>query len=39
MRYVATPVWHNDTLAGVLLAGGITNGKVVAAKHSLKRYS
>jgi hypothetical protein len=28
MRYVSTPVWHNGSLAGVLLAGGITNGKV-----------
>lgn len=30
MRYVATPVWYNETLAGILLAGGITNGKVQA---------
>jgi hypothetical protein len=28
MRYLTTPVWHNGVLAGVLLAGGIVNGKV-----------
>lgn len=39
MRYVATPVWHNNTLAGVLLAGGITNGKVVATTHFQRKFS